>query len=307
MKANILEGVYVRVSGEAGSTNGLSWRILEGMFDHLQELITLLAKFELDSNRPPNLKEFDIEIFDFKHGSAVPAFRLKPPSPILALFPDLEEQKTIVAQKFDDLMALANEGRYEQFFPNDGLPEVRYAIAEELNGFITSAGNSPISIVQPPTANGQINTLYEIKRFTKYQSDNLLKPPSRRQKQDEPRLMLGLVRRTGHVNRVVDLYQSKDATLAIAPTQIVLENRIYHLTAPLNCTVHKEEDHFIVQNEILDLYAVGDTLDEAEHDLYHEFDASYTLLQSLPDDQLSERLIGAKGIMKAYIKEITSD
>src|SRR4051794_27520104 len=100
MEANIINGIYIRVAGQAGSTNGLAWHIVEDMFSHLQELIVLLGKYELETEDSPNLEEFEIEIFDFKHGSAVPAFRLIPKTP-QEVSSIISRQREIVATKFN--------------------------------------------------------------------------------------------------------------------------------------------------------------------------------------------------------------
>jgi len=71
--------------------------------------------------------------------------------------------------------------------------------------------------------------------------------------------------------------------------------------------VRKEDDNFIIENELLDLYAVGDNVDEAEHDLYGEFDASFQLLNIMANEQLSERLLRAKQLMNFYVKEIIEE
>jgi len=303
MKANILEGVYIRVGGNAGKTNGLAWHILDNMFSHLQELIELLAKYELETEGSPHLEQFEIEIFDFKPGSAVPAFRVVPKAQ-QELIPIITEQKLVVANKFDELMSYANEGTYENYFSTQQLPDVRYEIAEELYGFILSAENSPISIVQPVNGNGVYHEIYKIPKFTKQQSDYLLKPKVRR-KHSEPEQLFGLIQRTGKRKKIIDVYESKDTILSIAPLQIVVENRTYDLHTPLLSTVHKEDGNYIVENEMLDLYASGATIDEAEHDFYNEFDASYKLLNNLSDEELSDRLVRAKNMMNAYVKEIT--
>src|SRR5438067_11553623 len=102
MEANILEGVYIRIGGEAGKTNGLPWHILNSMFNHLQELIELLAKYELDTDASPNLKEFEIEIFDFTGGSAISGFRIvhKQQQELITI---IQGKKNVVAQKFEQL------------------------------------------------------------------------------------------------------------------------------------------------------------------------------------------------------------
>jgi hypothetical protein len=303
MEANILDGVYIRVGGKAGQTNGLPWHILENMFSHLQELIKMLAKYELETDASPNLIEFEIELFDFKPGSAVPAFRLVPKQQN-ELIPIVNEQKLVVAHKFDELMSIANEGNYQNFFREDLLPEVKHDIAEELYGFILSAEGSPLSIVRPVDGNGEFKEIYKVPKFTKEQSEKLLKPKKRRKVAEEPEQIFALVQRVGKRRTIVDLYENKDTILSIAPVQIVLEKIIYQLHTPLLCTVQKEDGNYLIENEMLDLYAAGETIDEAEHDFYNEFDAAFKLLNSLSNEELSERLLRAKAMMNNYVKEI---
>lgn len=305
MAVDLVNGIYVRVGGAAGSTNGLALPILDNMFSHLQELIILLSLYELETDSPPNPAEFQLELFDFKPGSAVPAFRIKP-NPQQKIIPELDEQKIVVADKFNQLLAFGNDGGYQNFFNQDGLPEVRYTIAEELYGFIYAAGISPISIVEPdPNAANGFKEIYKVPKFTREQSEYLLRPKKRRRAPEEPEEILGLIQRIGNRRRIVDLYENKDTALSIAPISIILEHKTYELHFPLLCTVYKEDGNFIVQNEMLDLYAAGATLDEAELDFYNEFDESYKLLNSINDDQLSERLLRAKQIINTSIKLIT--
>ena len=305
MEANILEGVYIRVGGKAGETKGLPWHILENMFSHLQELIEMLAKYELETNASPNLKEFEIELFDFKPGSAIPAFRIVPKQQY-ELIPVVKEQKLVVANKFDELLSYANNGNYQGFFKDDLLPEVKFDIAEELYGFILSAEGSPLSIVQPNGKPDNYTEIYQVPKFTREQSEKLLRPKRRRKTQEEPEQILALVQRVGKRRTIIDLYENKDTILSIAPAQIILDNKTYILNTPILCSVHKEDGNFVVENEMLDLYASGETLDEAEHDFYFEFDAAFQLLNELGDDELSDRLLRAKTMMNAYVKEITN-
>lgn len=306
MEANILDGVYVRVGGAAGSTKGLPWHILENMFSHLQELISMLAKYELETESAPNIREFEIELFDFKPGSAIPAFRLVH-KPQQELLPVVQEQKAVVAKRFDELMSYANSADYESFFNADTLPEVKYDIAEELYGFVLAAEGSPLSIVKPLNGNGEYQEIYKVPRFTKEQSTNLLRPKRKRNSAEEPEQIFALVQRVGKRRTIIDLYENKDTILSIAPREIVTVNKRYILNSPLICTVRKEDDNFIIENELLDLYAVGDNVDEAEHDLYGEFDASFQLLNSMANEELSERLLRAKQLMNFYVKEIIEE
>ena len=71
------------------------------------------------------------------------------------------------------------------------------------------------------------------------------------------------------------------------------------------CKIKKEGDTFVIENKMLDLYAAGNSINEAEQDLYSEFDVSFELLNSLPDAGLSTRLLRAKNMMNTFVKEIT--
>lgn len=304
LQANILDGIYVRVGGPAGHTNGIAWHMLENMFGHLQELINLLAKYELETDNSPNIKAFELELYDFQPGSAIPAFRIRR-NEQYELYPVVNEQKQVVAAKFDKLMALANDHKYDEFFPEGQLLDVTYDIAEELNGFILAAENSPLSIVKPKE--GIISEIYKVPKFSVAQSQRLLRPKIRRKNLDAPEQIVGIIQRVGKRRTIVDLYENKDTIVSIAPSQIILEDKIYHLHTPLLCTVSKDEGNFIIENDMLDLVAYGQTLDEAEHDLYAEFDSSFELLNGLRDEDLSERLLRAKIMLNNYVKEITQD
>lgn len=200
-------------------------------------------------------------------------------------------------------MALANVGAYQKFFKEDILPDVRYDLAEELYGFIRSAENSPLSIGKE--INGEFKELYKVPNFTREQSNYLLRPRKRRKQPEEPEQLLGLIQKIGKRRTIIDVYENKDTVLSIAPEEIVAEDKIYRLHTPLLCAVTKEDGNFIVEHKMLDLYAAGATIDEAEIDFYNEFHQSYQLFQSLPDNELSERLLRAKVLMSTYIKEIS--
>jgi len=94
--------------------------------------------------------------------------------------------------------------------------------------------------------------------------------------------------------------------LSYAPELIEINNRKYTLNYPLRCLFEKEEDHFVIKNELLDIYAVGKTGDEAEKDFNEEFDYLYQRLNSLPDENLSDRFTSIKRFINYYVKDITT-
>jgi hypothetical protein len=310
-KANIIDGIHIRIGGNAGRTNGLSWNLLEDLGYYLQELIKDLAKYSLQYEESPIIKDFDIELFDFTPGSAVPAFRLvsgQPSQTTLASSRINVDPKIIVANTFDSLLSAANEGDYDSFFKNYTLEEVSWEIAEDFYKFTTSVGNSPMSIVKPLVIQNQ-NTkmdyepVYDVKKFNKQQITQYLKPKVKIEK-GEPEELLGLIRKSGKRNKIVELYEGKDVVLSFAPLHIVTLKRTFNLHSPLQCEIKKDEDHFIIKNDMLDLYATGDTIDAAEFDFYNEFSESYDWFQSKQDSELSGRLQRAKIMMMNFIDSI---
>jgi hypothetical protein len=278
--------------------------MLEDMGYHLQRLITHLAKYDIETKGSPLLERFEIELFDFRAGSAVPAFRLVPS--MQGTINEFLGQRDAVAVQVDKLLATADAGNYEQFFGQFNLEEVRYEVAQDFNKFTASTGNSPITVVKPVRATGPVK-VYDIKKFSKQQSDYLLKAPGTLRVAEPPQELLALIRKTGRRNKIIDLYEGKNTALSFAPTFLVTLEKVYHFHSPLLCIVIKENDHFVIQNEMLDIYASGSTIDEAEMDFAKEFDASYNWFKNTPDDKLSERLLRGKRMMENYIKEITDN
>ncbi len=303
IQANIIDGIYFQVTGEAGKTNGLAWHVIEEMGYRLQELVHLLAKYDLEIPNSPKLKDFEIEIFDFQPGSAIPAFRLTPTHELPLI--ESVAQRVGVADRLDKLLSVADSGKYEVFFDQYNLLDVKQDIAEQVYGLTLAADNSPINVVKliPESAPTKI---YHINRFNRLQQETLLKPRRVRQKK-EIHEMLGLIRTVGTRRKIIDIYEGKETVLSFAPPTIVTLEKVYHLHSPLLCKVVKENDHFIIEHEMLDLYASGKTIDEAEFDFYREFDASYQWYGQTPNDKLSDRLLRAKQTMFAYVKEITKN
>ncbi len=92
--------------------------------------------------------------------------------------------------------------------------------------------------------------------------------------------------------------------LAYAPDVIGFNNRKYILNYPLRCLVEQGEDHFIIKYEPLDIYAVGKNMNEASDDFCEEFYYLYQRVASMEDNNLSDRFIVIKNLIKYMVKEI---
>jgi hypothetical protein len=164
-----------------------------------------------------------------------------------------------------------------------------------------------------PIKRNKVEQVYDIKNFTKDQIERFLPAKTKKIVQGEAREMLGLIRKVGRRNKIIDVYEGKNTAVSFAPISIVTLNNVYHLKYALLCQVFKEQDeedghdHWLIQHEMLDIYATGTTIDEAEFDFYNEFEAAYRFYVSTEDNLLSDRLLTAKNIMLSYIKTISDN
>ena len=109
------------------------------------------------------------------------------------------------------------------------------------------------------------------------------------------------------IKRQIKSVINKDShSFSYAPETINVHNRNYQLNFPLRCLFEKEDDHFNIQNELLDIYATGKTMDEAEHDFNEEFDYLYQRLNSLDEKKLTVRLNIIKAFINRYVKQVTN-
>ena len=119
------------------------------------------------------------------------------------------------------------------------------------------------------------------------------------------------VQDVGLIQAIKDLLTPKEHgeparhTLSYAPEVIEFNNRKYTLNYPLRCLFVREDDHFIIKNELLDIYAVGDSESEAEKDFGEEFDYLYRTLNSLADTKMTSRLQNIKLFINHYVKNVS--
>jgi len=93
-------------------------------------------------------------------------------------------------------------------------------------------------------------------------------------------------------------------SLSYSPAVMKANDRKYILNYPLRCLLEIEEDHFVIKNEILDIYAVGKTTGEAETDFGDEFDNIYKTLNSFGENQLTTRMSNIKKFINLYVKQV---
>lgn len=74
-------------------------------------------------------------------------------------------------------------------------------------------------------------------------------------------------------------------------------------TIPTKCLFDKVDNCYVISNDQLDIIATGKTQKEAENNFNEDFNFLYIRLNSLNDNQLSERLISIKSILNNIVDD----
>lgn len=305
MKSNITNGIYIRVQGEDGKTQAIPWEVLKKMGDHLQNLIHNLAKYNSETVSNADKDSFTIELFDFKPGSAVPAFRLRK-APQISLFnPD---DQAFVAKELDEILQLNAENKFNKLNERIKDEVLREEIAKDLFGFTNASPHSPVAIVKP-TKDHKFRKIYDVPKVkvSTYQSvvnnsNKVLQYKAPKQR-EEIVAKISFAPKGIKKAKVEQLY-GKNSEVGYSPREITSSKNSYVLHSPLSSRQYMEDKYYVIENDLMDLYATGETIDEAEINFNEEFDHKYQRLNELKDNELSERLIRAKTYLNLIVKEI---
>ena len=105
-------------------------------------------------------------------------------------------------------------------------------------------------------------------------------------------------------NKIQEIISEKSHTIAYSPDVININDKQYIFNFPIHCSFDKEEDYYIIKNELIDITATGMTIDEVEQNFNEEFDYLYTRLNELDNSKLSKRLQNVKLAINLFIKEV---
>jgi hypothetical protein len=80
--------------------------------------------------------------------------------------------------------------------------------------------------------------------------------------------------------------------------------RIYLLRSELLVSIKEEKKSCTIESPLLDIYAFGETLDDAEKDLFDQFDYTFQRLNQFADDKLSPHLLNAKNYINILVEKV---
>jgi predicted RNase H-like HicB family nuclease len=306
MKIDLNKGVSFQIEGELGKFHTLPVEALVKIAENLQDLLLTIAKSDVDSNDPIHLENFKVELSGFMHGSAVPQFVFTPR--IQTSIGNITKQRKVVNQKFVRLMGLSNNAEYMKI--NDMYPDAlrRNQIVDKLYDFTNSFGNAPTSIVDIGK-NQELKSIYKIKRL-KPEVKKLLTTvivELNEQVTEEfgvAKIKLTTNKKGATKKKIEQLYRKSDTTLSYSPDVIVYNDKAYVLNFPLRSSLDKENDYYVIHNEMLDIIGTGETEDDAEKNFAEEFDFIYKRYNELNDNQLSDKLNRIKVFLNHLVKSV---
>lgn len=311
MPAKSIEVFNLQVEGEVGKYNSLPIEYLIEIAQNLQNFLQTLAKVNLTDVSTIDLNNFKVELTGFQKGSAVPQF-IFTPRRRLTLDADIDNQRQLVRQKFDELVEASGKGDFgkvKEFYPD---AYRRNEVVDRLFYFVNSFGKSPVNVVDIKTKNGkeQITSLYRIRPFAKEVRDRLITHVIGNQELEtiqevSVRKVLTTYRGGERLrSKTIEEYSDKQAAISIAPDRIVSATHTYHLIGPLRCLFEKEDDYFVLTCELLDLVGTGSTMEEAQQSFAEEFEFIHNRYNALPDAEMSHRIKSIKTLLNALLKEV---
>jgi hypothetical protein len=105
-------------------------------------------------------------------------------------------------------------------------------------------------------------------------------------------------------NKIQEIISEKSHTIAYSPEIINVNEKQYILNFPLHCSFNKEDDFYVIKNELLDITATGITNDDVEINFNEEFDFLFTRLNELDNTKLSTRMQNIKFAINLFVKEV---
>ncbi len=102
----------------------------------------------------------------------------------------------------------------------------------------------------------------------------------------------------------IELQEETEACLVVFQ-KIIFQQKTYFLHKPLVCVF--ETDHtgaFLIQNENIEIFAVGETLEKSKKDFAEQFDFKFQRFAELSNDQLSKHLGKIKLVFQNIVKHI---
>lgn len=287
----------IEISGEIAKNNSLPVDYFISIAKNLQDLIAQIVKYDIPSQEDLDLKNFKLELTGFEKGSAIPIFQYYDDGQENLMTP-IEKQREIVDNKLDELLIISSENNYLKLLDKYPEPIKRNAIAGQLYSFVNSLKGEKTKIYLNDEKG------YNIEKFNDEIKKILLIKVIEDKVSDSPETQLAKVKiYKGKKRKIIEMYDKKFNNIEYATEMIRTENYYYELKYPLRCKAEKEEGMITIENEILGIFAYGETVTEAEIMFNKDFDFIFKRYNELNDEKLTEDVKMIKMNLNNLVKE----
>jgi hypothetical protein len=305
---NLETGLYFKVDGEFEKNHKLSWDDLKRIGDNTQKLISKLAKYSLSDN-PLSEDEIKLVFIGFFKGSAIPAFDMQIPNYNLygkeSAFIELNNNLSII-------MGHLNDGNFKAIADSYNEPTIKNEMIDTVYDFSNSVGTKPFSIVRPnKSKENEFKSLAKIrpinptqKSILKVKVDQAEELPKSIDIEGVSKVILKTSKKGRTTKKISHLYIQKEATLSLKFDSIEIGNKLYVLNSELLVSLKEGKKSYTIESPMLDIYAFGNSLEEAENDLFEQFDFTYQRLNEFSDDKLSNHLLSAKKYINLLVGKV---
>jgi hypothetical protein len=304
---DLQKGIYLRIDGEEEKRHTINWDTLKKIGDSAQKLISKLARYSL-SDEPLGEDSVKLEFIGFYPGSAVPAWDIKKPDNLLfaktASYKELNQVFSFVLGRLDD-------GNFQAIADKYNEPSVKNEIVDAVADFSASAGTRPFSVVRP-AGKDKFRSIAKIRTITPKHKE-LLKVPdiqkvtaasSATEVEGVSKVLVKTSIKGRTTKKISHLYTQKEVIVSLKFDSIETDSRIYLLRNNLLVDITEGKKAVTIESPMLDIYAFGETLDEAEKDLFDQFDYTFQRLNQFADNKLSPHLLNAKKYINLLVEKV---
>ena len=311
IEVDLVDEIIFRVDGEEEKNHTLSWEIFKKIGDNTQALINKLSQYSLETEKnldPLNLK---LVVTGFYPGSACPGLRIA--NDRVSLFPK-EKNLTVLNNDFAKVVSFVNDGNFQGIADLYETPELKNDIVDLVYNWTNSAGSKKFQIVKKANdGSGKLTPMAKIRHMKPEQKASLkiyiptesIQIP-RTETEAVGHVTIKVSSRGKKTTKVDHLYPQKEARVSLTFDSIETKDRIYVLgnSVSFEVTDDKKNKSVKIENTLLDIYAVGETMSIAQDDMYDQFDYTYQRLNQFPDNKLSEHLRKAKAYINLIVERI---
>lgn len=276
--------IKIKIEGEIAKNQSLPIDFFVTLSKNLQNLISNIARYDVPSDKNIDLKNFKLDLVDFKKGSAIPVFQYSNDGEE-NLFTTIEEQREIVNTKLNNIFEISTNDKYEKLIEVYPEPEKRIAIVSELYNFVSNLKGNKATI------SFNDDKSYRIKNFKKETKDYLI-PINSNEEDELKEIQFAKVevskKNKKYKTKIIEMYDKRFKNIDYAPEYIETENYYYKFKFPLNCKIDKKDQTFTLENDTIGIYSFGRSEDEAEINFNEEFDYIFKRYNEIDDKNLTE-------------------